>query len=350
MKGKVVKNLKVLNGKKLFVTGVLGLVVSIDTAWAPTVTVNAYIEKVDPDRTEERSDNAMKNLMEIANQVAIVPGELEYHSYLAYLADLYHIDAQTLELHVKMNTGILLEQESIENGLQTMIEQNIENGSLQQETERTEKKVRLTTYQYTPDDSEKRLGGSVGLVAPYLEEGSMYFDENGFAMWKGGTKSKLNGKVYGEEGTDYLVVATATNALIGQYTYEENDNIQYYDYNDTFKLEVTTKNGTKEYQAIVLDSCGACMDWSTTSDGVYAPKTEKEKGYCSLTNSTKIDIFTAPSNDPKLTDPKDTGMQIKERKPVVEEIQPMPEVAKNYMEQQTVYQVLEPSAYTKIKK
>lgn len=350
MKGKVVKNLKIVNGKKLFVTGVLGLAVSIDTAGASAMIVDSKMQTAEPNQVEEISNNTFDNVMKVATQVAIIPGELEYHNYLAYLADLYHIDIHDLELHTKMNMEILLEQDSIEKGLQTMIEQNIENGSLQQSIEETEKKVRLTTYQYTPDDSEKRLGGSVGLVAPYLEEGSMYFDENGFAMWKGGTKSKLNGKVYGEEGTDYLVVATATNALIGQYTYEENENIQYYDYNDTFQLEVTTKNGTKEYQAIVLDSCGACMDWSTTSDGVYAPKTEKEKGYCSVTNSTKIDIFTAPSDSPKLTDPKDTGMQMEERNMVVEEIKKMPEIAKSYMRQQVEYQVFEQANFTKIKK
>lgn len=344
MKGTVVKNLRILNGKKIFVTGMLGIAVSIDSTWLPTNIVDPEIQSLETNQVE---NNTINN--DIA-QLSFIPGEVEYHNYLAYLADLYQVDVDDLEAYTKMNMKNLLEQDDIENGLQVMIEQAIVDGSLQQEIERTEKKVRLTTYHYTPDDSEKRLGGSVGLVAPYLEEGSMYFDENGFAMWKGGTKSKLNGKVYGEEGTDYLVVATATNHLIGQYTYEENDKISYYDYDDTFKLKVTTENGSKEYQAIVLDSCGACMDWSTTSDGVYAPKTEKEKGYCSATNGVKIDIFTAPSDNPKLADPNDTGIQIEEKSSAVLKIEKMPEIAKTYMRQQAKYRVLEPDTFIKIKK
>lgn len=164
------------------------------------------------------------------------------------------------------------------------------------------KKIRLTSYQWMPNGKHNSLGGTLGLVQPYVDEGTIYFDENGYAMWKGGSISKNNKKVYGEVGKDYVIVATATDMLIGQYGYEENDKIRYFDYNDAFTLQISSDGGQnfKAYNAIVLDSCGACMDWSVTSQGVYSPNKstnpEQALKYCEETNNMKIDLFTNYQN------------------------------------------------------
>lgn len=172
------------------------------------------------------------------------------------------------------------------------------------------KKIRLTSYQWTPNGREKSLGGTLGLVQPYVNDGTIYFDENGYAMWKGGTISKNDKKVYGETGTDYVIVATATRMLIGDYGYVENDKIRYFAYNEAFTLQISPDGGKnyKTYNAIVLDSCGACMDWSVTSNGRYAPKNlsnpTKQLQYCRETNNMKIDLFTNYQN---VKNPADTA-------------------------------------------
>lgn len=51
-----------------------------------------------------------------------------------------------------------------------------------------------------------------------------------------------------------LVLGTATRYLL-KYGYAEQSGIQYFSYYDTLTLNI---NGT-DYEAIVLDSCGACM-------------------------------------------------------------------------------------------
>ena len=51
-----------------------------------------------------------------------------------------------------------------------------------------------------------------------------------------------------------VVVATATRYLL-KYGYAEREGITYYKYYDTLTLTI---NG-KEYECIVLDSCGAAM-------------------------------------------------------------------------------------------
>lgn len=174
-------------------------------------------------------------------------------------------------------------------------------------------KIRLTTYVWTPNGSDKSLGGTLGLVQPYVDDGTIYFDQNGYAIWKGGTISKTTKKVYGETGIDYAIVATATRMLIGQYGYTENELINYFNYNDAFTLQITTDGGSnyQTYNAIVLDSCGACMDWSVTSNGRYAPKNlsnpQKQLQYCKDTNNMKIDLFTNYRNVKK---PADTAYYI----------------------------------------
>lgn len=174
---------------------------------------------------------------------------------------------------------------------------------------KSKKKVRLTSYQYnSPSGENVSIGGSIGPVEPYVKEGTISFDDNGYAIWKGGTKSKSNGKVYGESGKEYLIVATATKYLVGQFGYAENDKVQYFEYNDTFTLEITPPGrSTKTYSAIVLDSCGACMDWSTTSNGVYKPVGSKQIQLCNDTNNIKIDVFTNQSGSNGLVSPGEVG-------------------------------------------
>lgn len=50
------------------------------------------------------------------------------------------------------------------------------------------------------------------------------------------------------------MLGTATRYLLN-YGYAEQNGIQYFSYYDTLTLNI---NGT-DYEAIVLDSCGACM-------------------------------------------------------------------------------------------
>lgn len=240
-------------------------------------------------------------------------GKEDYERYVQSLSKHYRVNEHVLYQLLDEMMPHLLTQDDFEASVQNLIELNIQEGNLESRPlpEVTLKeKIRLTTYQYTPNGSDKQLGGTLGLIEPYLKDGSIYYDENGFAMYKGGTKSKQNGVVYGEKGKDYVIVATATKYLIGQYGFEKNDKITYYSYNDTFKLEITTKNGTKEYDAIVLDSCGASMDWSVTSNGKYAPGTKKQKELCKKTNNKKIDVFTAPKGFSRLKNPDDTAYQV----------------------------------------
>lgn len=154
-------------------------------------------------------------------------------------------------------------------------------------------RVRLTHYQHQGSDNS--LGGTIGLVQPYINDGIVYEDENGFLIWKGGNTAR--GKTYGNAGTDYLIVATATELLIGQYGFTRDENIRYFEYGDTFKLEVSfsSTQSSKIYDAIALDACGACMDWSITSNGRYAPSNRDD---AAESNNMKIDIFTQPSFNP----------------------------------------------------
>ena len=162
-------------------------------------------------------------------------------------------------------------------------------------------KVRFTTYQHQGSDNS--LGGTIGVVQPYINQGIVYEDENGFLLWKGGNTAR--GKTYGNSGTDYLIIATATKLLIGKYGYTEDENVRYFEYGDTFQVEVSfsSTNSSKLYNAIALDACGACMSWSITSNGPYAPKSQADRDYAADTNNMKLDIFTQPSYNR----PDDTG-------------------------------------------
>lgn len=155
----------------------------------------------------------------------------------------------------------------------------------------TKKKVRITSYQYAVNAEDNSLGG-LGSLAPYIEAGTVYFDDNNFAFWKGGNSRLGTSTVYGETGKDYLIVAAAHKGLIGQYGYEANGLIHYYEYGDTFSISLTVNGSEKTYNAIILDACGACMDWSVTSNGKYRPKNDKSKKYCAETNNIKLDILT----------------------------------------------------------
>lgn len=155
----------------------------------------------------------------------------------------------------------------------------------------TKRDARFTTY------TDLSMGGSIGDVSMYIREGKAYYDSTGFTIWKGGTTSKTNGKVYGESGKEYLIVATANRAIIGN-TFHEYPKIKYYEYGDTFTLEFPGSNGneSKQYNAIVLDSCGACMDWTFASTGAYRPKSDLETNRCQKSEGYKIDIHRRLNN------------------------------------------------------
>lgn len=164
----------------------------------------------------------------------------------------------------------------------------------------SKKKARFTTY------TGKSLGGSIGNVDSYIREGSIYY-ENGYAMWKGGTRSKLNGQVYGQAGTNYMIVATATKYIVGNcatracsYRWNEDSRINYFNYGDTFTVEISFDGGSSyiPYNAIVLDSCGACMEWSLTASGIYAPHStnSNELAKCKESEGYKIDLFRREAN------------------------------------------------------
>ncbi|MDD3453414.1 MAG: CHAP domain-containing protein [Bacilli bacterium] len=90
-----------------------------------------------------------------------------------------------------------------------------------------------------------------------------------------GDKVKLNENgwyFYTENGIDYLMVATATNACLNVtkssdpcYKYHlagKISGIKYRDYKETFVIKINNI----EYNAMVIDSCGACMKAKTATN------------------------------------------------------------------------------------
>ena len=158
--------------------------------------------------------------------------------------------------------------------------------------EDSKQKVRLTNYSSTAGESP----GATGSIKSYMKKGQIYLNDKGFYMWKGGTKGK-NGSVYGEEGQDYLIVAASTKAkdVLGEYssecktTFRVLDDIRYFNYGDTFTLQVTTDGGKTydTYNSIVLDTCGACMLYSPSVDSPCSGSVSQMKE----TNNLKIDIY-----------------------------------------------------------
>lgn len=164
----------------------------------------------------------------------------------------------------------------------------------------TKKEARFTAY------NGDVLGGSLGDYKQYVKEGTIKI-KDGYAIFKGGTTSKLNKKKYGEPGKEYMIVATATEYLLGKNSWVRDENIKYFKYGDTFSISVSDNGGKtyKDYNAIVLDSCGGCMAWSLTaaSKGMtkYAPKSARQKELCKRSEGYKIDLYM-PLN------PSDRGM------------------------------------------
>lgn len=158
--------------------------------------------------------------------------------------------------------------------------------------EDSKQKVRLTNYSSTAGESP----GATGSIKSYMKKGQIYLNDKGFYMWKGGTKGR-NGSVYGEEGQDYLIVAASTKAkdVLGKYsstcktTFRVLDDIRYFNYGDTFTLQVTTDGGKTydTYNSIVLDTCGACMLYSPSVDSPCSGSISQMKE----TNNLKIDIY-----------------------------------------------------------
>lgn len=89
----------------------------------------------------------------------------------------------------------------------------------------------MTSY-YTGDST-----GSGSVTGSGLKSSDFQVNEHGWYTYQG-----------------KLVVATATTYLLN-YGYARRDGIVYHKYYETLTLTI---NG-KDYPAIILDSCGACM-------------------------------------------------------------------------------------------
>ena len=153
------------------------------------------------------------------------------------------------------------------------------------------KLVRTTHYEYCSNGYDCSVS-SIGNLEKYFRTGEIYYDKNNYVMIKGGTEG------YGEKGKDYLIVATAHKALIGtNLGYHENSLIKYYEHGDTFSLKFDQNGGTGDtYNAIVLDQCGACMSYSTTSTDKHSPSQHPNSSTDGMdaakrANNTKIDIM-----------------------------------------------------------
>lgn len=110
----------------------------------------------------------------------------------------------------------------------------------------------LTLTYYYPGDAT----GSGGTTGAGISVSNFTVDENGWYR-------------YYKDGVNYLVVAAATTYCRDAANHCGIDvakhgiatNIPYYSYYDTLTLQI----GEKTYDAIVLDSCGACM-WGDRDD------------------------------------------------------------------------------------
>lgn len=168
-------------------------------------------------------------------------------------------------------------------------------------------KARYTTYSDGADAGTSL--GATGDIGEYKKKGIIYINEKGYYMWKGGNKGR-SGNVYGQEGTDYLIVAASVKAkdVLGRYsktckaTFKLLDDMRYFSYGDTFTVQLTTDKGKtyESYNAIVLDTCGACMLWSTSVDSPC----NRPKSLIPETNGLKIDIYVRESG---FTKPGDVG-------------------------------------------
>lgn len=152
--------------------------------------------------------------------------------------------------------------------------------------------------------------GAIGKnnVEKLVKEGKMYLNNKGYWMIKGGTVA--NGKTWGQTGIDYLVVAAATKQFKGTtcgVNVGKNifDDITYYNYGDTFSVQLTNDNGSSydTYNAMVLDACGACMVFSKT---IATNKCNGGLSTVTSNNSIKIDIFVDKSSS-SYKAPADSG-------------------------------------------
>ena len=171
--------------------------------------------------------------------------------------------------------------------------------------ESTKTPARFTHYFSVEKGKGQYSLGAVKDIRNHIKSGKAYFNSDGYAIWKGG--STYNGKKYGEDGIEYHIVATANKKLIGtcqtlscSIRYKENPDIHYFEYGDTFSLEITKKGGNKEVvNAIVLDSCGACMDWALSSTGLHRPTSTYSINQCKKSSGYKIDFYCHLQNDTK---------------------------------------------------
>ena len=160
------------------------------------------------------------------------------------------------------------------------------------------------THYFTIEGTNKQYSlGAVGDIRNHIKTGAAYWNSDGYAIWRGG--STYNGKKYGDDGIDYYIVATATRALIGtcqtkscSIRYQQNNDIHYFEYGDTFSLEITKSGSSPEVvNAIVLDACGACMDWALSATGHHRTKSTNEISKCKQSSGYKIDFYSHLQND-----------------------------------------------------
>ncbi len=99
--------------------------------------------------------------------------------------------------------------------------------------------IRLTNF----------IDGKVGWdgMSPYGNKSERFrLNEKGWWMYKDP-----------DTGMEYLAVAAPTTYLLGEgYNWDSMEGITYYQYGDVIPLNI---NG-ESYQAMVIDSCGACME------------------------------------------------------------------------------------------
>ena len=140
--------------------------------------------------------------------------------------------------------------EKINEKEKTIKELNKEKENLQKQVADLKKKTTKTTTKTAVSTSGSAKGGSsYRLTSFWPGEGNPCVGASGLCA----RNFKLNSKGwYTYKGK--LVVATATPYLL-KYGWKKVDGIVYHKYYDEIKLVI---NG-KTYDAIVLDSCGACM-------------------------------------------------------------------------------------------
>lgn len=131
----------------------------------------------------------------------------------------------------------------------------------------------ILKYFYADGIKITATSSAEGSAANHEDEGEevrlTVYDDDAIAAKVDSSKVKLSHNgwyTYTEDGAEYIIVAAATEECLNDKscgdTNQKYDYLKYYNLNDKFVLNI---NGV-EYNAIVLDHCGACM-WSKEKRG-----------------------------------------------------------------------------------